>query len=124
MPEVYSTFDVFVLSSHDEGMSNAILEAMAMEKAVVATDVGGTGEVVRHGHTGLLVPPRDPEALAAAINEMLAHPRRAREMGRLGRGIVEESFSARAMVRQLEQLYLNLVAKRGVALANAVRTAL
>jgi glycosyltransferase involved in cell wall biosynthesis len=71
MPEVLSAFDVFVLSSHDEGMSNAILEAMAMEKAVVATDVGGTGEVVRHGHSGLLVPAKDPEAWAAAIGEVL-----------------------------------------------------
>ena len=124
MPEAYSAFDVFVLSSHDEGMSNAILEAMAMEKPVVATDVGGTREVVRHGHTGLLVPPRDPEALAAAISEMLEQPGRAREMGRLGRRIVEEGFSARAMVRHMEQLYLDLAAERGLALANAVGTAL
>ncbi len=115
MPEVLSAFDLFVLSSHDEGMSNAILEAMAMEKAVVATDVGGTGEVVRHGHSGLLVPPKDPEALAAAILEVVAQPLRAREMGRLGRRIVEEGFSAQAMVRQMEQLYLDLAAARGLA---------
>src|SRR5262249_24382190 len=56
MPEVLSAFDVSVLSSHDEGMSNAVLEAMAMELPVVATDVGGTGDVVRHGQSGLLVP--------------------------------------------------------------------
>jgi glycosyltransferase involved in cell wall biosynthesis len=124
MPEVYSAFDVFVLSSHDEGMSNAILEAMAMEKPVVATDVGGTGEVVRHGHSGLLIPPKDPEALAAAINEMLAQPARAREMGRLGRRIVEDGFSAHAMVRQMERLYLDLAAAHGLTLANAVETAL
>jgi L-malate glycosyltransferase len=124
MPEVLSAFDIFVLSSHDEGMSNAILEAMAMEKPVVATDVGGTGEVLRHGRSGLLVPPKDPEALAAAINEMLGQPARAREMGRFGRRIVEEGFSARAMVRQMEQLYLDLAAERGLALASAVGTAL
>jgi glycosyltransferase involved in cell wall biosynthesis len=124
MPDVYSAFDVFVLSSHDEGMSNAILEAMAMEKPVVATDVGGTGEVVRHGHSGLLVPPKDPEALAAAINEMLAQPARAREMGRLGRRVVEDHFSAHAMVRQMERVYLGLAAKRGLLLAEAAKTAL
>ena len=122
MPEVFSAFDAFVLSSHDEGMSNAILEAMAMEKPVVATDVGGTGEVVRHGHSGLLVPPKDPHALAAAISEVLAQPARAREMGRLGRRIVEDGFSAHAMVRQMEQLYLDLAAARGVALAKPVAT--
>ena len=89
---------------------------------MVATDVGGTGEVVRHGHTGLLVPPKDPHALALAISEVLAQPARAREMGRLGRRIVEESFSAHAMVRQMEQLYLDLAATRGVALAKPLAT--
>jgi L-malate glycosyltransferase len=123
MPEVLSAFDVFVLSSHDEGMSNAILEAMAMEKPVVATDVGGTGEVVRHGQSGLLVPPKDPEPLAIAISEILGQPARAHEMGRLGRRIVEEGFSAHAMVRQMEQLYLDLAAQHGVALAQAAQTA-
>jgi glycosyltransferase involved in cell wall biosynthesis len=123
MPEVLSAFDVFVLSSHDEGMSNAILEAMAMERPVVATDVGGTGEVVRHGQSGLLVPPKDPETLAAAINEVVAQAVRAREMGRLGRRIVEEGFSAHAMVRQMEHLYCDLAVQRGVALASAAETA-
>lgn len=122
MPEVLSAFDVFVLSSHDEGMSNAILEAMAMEKPVVATDVGGTAEVVRHGQSGLLVPAKDPEALAVAIGEMLSQPTRAREMGRCGRCIVEEGFSAHSMVQQMERLYLDLLAERGVVAARAAET--
>jgi glycosyltransferase involved in cell wall biosynthesis len=113
MPEVYGAFDLFVLSSHDEGMSNAILEAMATERPVIATDVGGTGEVVRHGQTGLLVPPRDPEPLAAAIGELLANPERWPVMGAQGRAVVEEGFSARAMVRQMEALYLDLLRQRG-----------
>jgi glycosyltransferase involved in cell wall biosynthesis len=115
MPRVLSAFDLFVLSSHDEGMSNAVLEAMAMEKAVVATDVGGTGEVVRHGHSGLLVPPKDPVALAQAIGEILNQPERLREMGRAGRRIVVERFSAMSMVRQMEALYLELARERGIA---------
>jgi glycosyltransferase involved in cell wall biosynthesis len=122
MPEVFSAFDVFVLSSHDEGMSNAILEAMAMEKPVVATDVGGTGEVIRHGQSGLLVPPKDSHALAVAISEVLAQPARAREMGRLGRRIVEDGFSAHAMVRQMEQVYLDLAATHGLVLAKPIPT--
>lgn len=117
MPEVLTAFDIFVLSSHDEGMSNAILEAMAMEKPVVATDVGGTCEVVQHGRTGLLVPPRDPEALAAAIDELLLQPERAAEMGRQGRRVVEEGFSARSMVRQMERVYLELAAHHGIVAA-------
>lgn len=115
MPQVLSAFDVFVLSSHDEGMSNAILEAMAMEKPVVATDVGGTGEVVRHGATGYLVPAKDPLPLARAIGDVLAAaPAQRAAMGRLGREVVVAQFSARAMVRQMEELYTHLLRERGV----------
>lgn len=119
MPQVLSAFDLFVLSSHDEGMSNAILEAMAMERAVVATDVGGTGEVVRDGESGLLVPAKDPVALAQAIEAVAADPARRRAMGELGRRIVENKFSARAMVRQMEELYLTIAAGRRLAWASA-----
>ena len=117
MPEVLSAFDVFVLSSHDEGMSNAILEAMAMEKPVVATDVGGTGEVVQDKKSGRLVPAKNPLPLAAAIEDMLAAPSAAQEMGVQGRQIVEERFSAHAMVSQMEALYLQLLRERGVRLS-------
>jgi glycosyltransferase involved in cell wall biosynthesis len=111
MPEVLSAFDVFVLSSHDEGMSNAILEAMAMEKPVVATDVGGTAEVVRQGETGLLVPPRIVEPLADAIAALVQSPERGLSMGVRGREIVVQGFSSRSMVRQMEDLYLSLAQK-------------
>lgn len=114
MPQVYPAFDVFVLASQDEGMSNALLEAMAAERAVVATDVGGTGEVVRHGESGVLVPGRDPEALARALADVLSAPARRTEMGRIGRRIVEEKFSAQSMVRQMEKMYLDLAARRGL----------
>jgi L-malate glycosyltransferase len=113
MPEVLASFDLFVLSSHDEGMSNAILEAMAMEKPVVATDVGGTGEVVREGVSGRLVPPRQVAPLARAIEEVLSDSEGMRELGRKGRAIVVESFSARSMVRQMEALYERLARKKG-----------
>jgi glycosyltransferase involved in cell wall biosynthesis len=113
MPEVLSAFDLFVLSSHDEGMSNSILEAMAMEKPVVATDVGGTGEVVQSGRTGLLVPPKDPAALAAAIVELLETPADAvAAIGQRARTVVVERFSAHAMVRQMEELYTQLLQAR------------
>lgn len=113
MPEVLSAFDLFVLSSHDEGMSNAILEAMAMRKPVVATDVGGTGEVVQHGRSGLLVPARDPVPLAEAMRRILEDQDLAASMGRVGREIVVDRFSARAMVRQMENLYTHLLRERG-----------
>jgi L-malate glycosyltransferase len=113
--EVLSAMDVFVLSSHDEGMSNAILEAMAMQIPVVATDVGGTGEVVQPGRTGLLVPPKDPTALAQAITQILTvPPESATAMGRRGREVVIERFSAHSMVRQMEDLYAHLLEARGL----------
>lgn len=120
MPEVLSAFDLFVLCSHDEGMSNAILEAMAMEKPVVATDVGGTGEVVDDGRSGLLVPPKVVEPLAAAIVELMSDADRMGEMGRLGRRIVVEKFSARSMVKQMEALYEQLLGRRSGARDTAV----
>ncbi len=113
MPEVLSAFDLFVLSSHDEGMSNAILEAMAMEKPVVATDVGGTGEVVKEGVTGRLVAPKVVEPLAAAIEDVLSNPERMDRMGKAGRLNVVESFSSHSMVRQMESLYERLLEPRG-----------
>jgi glycosyltransferase involved in cell wall biosynthesis len=121
MPEVLQAFDLFVLSSHDEGMSNAILEAMAMEKAVVATDVGGTGEVVQEGITGRLVPPKVVEPLAQAIAGVLENREEMLGMGRRGRATVVESFSSRSMVRQMESLYSNLVVQRGGLRKAAVR---
>ena len=123
MPEVLSAFDLFVLSSHDEGMSNAVLEAMAMRLPVVATDVGGTGEVVRHGASGLLVPAKDPVALAQSIGEVISDRERAAAMGRLGREIVVERFSAPAMVRQMEELYFEIARSKNVALGRAAHAA-
>ena len=111
IPEVLAAFDVFVLASHDEGMSNAVMEAMSVGKPVVATDVGGTGEMVERNVAGLLVPPKDPQALATAIEELLDDPGRAVEMGRQGRRIVDERFSLDRMVRRMEELYETLWAE-------------
>jgi glycosyltransferase involved in cell wall biosynthesis len=125
VPEVLSAFDVFVLSSHGEGMSNAILEAMAMERPVVATGVGGTVEVVEEGVTGRLVAARDPAALAAGITSVLDAPDRGRAMGARGRQVVIDRYSASAMVRRMEGLYTQLLAARatGQPVATALSTA-
>jgi glycosyltransferase involved in cell wall biosynthesis len=97
--------DIFVLPSLYEGFGIAILEAMAAGRPVVATAVGGIPEVVVHGETGLLVPPGDPVALAAALHELLAHPERARALGARGRERACKHFSIEAVVRQHEALY-------------------
>jgi glycosyltransferase involved in cell wall biosynthesis len=100
-----AAMDVFVLPSHAEGMSNALLEAMAAERPVVATAVGGTPEVVETGRTGIVVPPGDPDALARTALGLLADPRRATALAQAGARAVEERFGARRMVERLERLY-------------------
>jgi glycosyltransferase involved in cell wall biosynthesis len=100
--------DVVVVPSHTEGMSNALLEAMAMGRAVIATAVDGNLDVVSDGVTGLLVPPRDPAALAAALVRLVDDPERARQMGRAARARIEEAFTLQAMVASHEELYRGL----------------
>ncbi len=97
--------DLFVHSSHQEGFPNAVLEAMAAGKAVVAADVGGVPEAVAHGETGLLVPPRNPAAMAAALVVLLRDPARARRMGEAGRRRVVERHSLERMAAEIEGLY-------------------
>lgn len=105
--------DIFVLSSRAEGLPNAVLEAMAAARPVVATAVGGTPEVVVHGETGLLAPSEDPAALAAALQELLDDPARAAAMGVAGRRRVEDRFTVERMVEATQELYAGLLAKEG-----------
>src|SRR5262249_815838 len=105
-PDIMRALDVFVLPSLREGLSNTILEAMASGLPVVATRVGGNPELVADGNTGLLVPPRDPGALANAMSLLLADPRKAQTFGAAGKHRVETEFSLARMVRETEDLYL------------------
>ncbi len=105
-------FDLFVQPSLHEGLPNTVLEAMATDLPVVATAVGGTPEAVVDGVTGLLVPPRDPAALAEAITTLLRDPDLQRKMGRAGRERVEKYFSVERMVQQTEALYEELIKKK------------
>jgi glycosyltransferase involved in cell wall biosynthesis len=109
VPAWLAACDVFVLPSDWEGMPNAALEAMAAGRPAVATAVGGTPDVVLDGVTGLLVPPRDPAALAQAIQSLLDDPVRARAMGVAGRQRVEQYFSLAAVVAQTVALYDSLL---------------
>jgi len=97
--------DVFVLPSLTEGISLALLEAMACGCPVVATRVGGNPEVVVDGQTGFLVPPKDPEAMAEAIITILQDKRMAQSMGEAGRRRVEEKFSLARMVNEYQKVY-------------------
>ena len=100
--------DALVLPSYTEGLPNVALEASAAGVPVVATAVGGTPEVVRDGETGLLVPSGQPQALAAALNRLLASRELGRAMGAAGRERMEDLFTFEAQARQYESLFEKL----------------
>lgn len=108
----YALMDIFVLPSLWEGLPYAVLEAMAMSKPVVATAVTGTREVIIPDKTGLLVPSRDEEALAAAVITLIGKPDLRRQMGANGRLVVESDFRIESKVKQLEAHYESLLQER------------
>ncbi len=103
VPDLLPLLDIFTLCSRSEGMSNTILEAMAFGLPVVATAVGGTPEMVRHGETGYLVPSQDAQRLEAALRQLLSDADQCQRMGRRGRYRTETMFSLSAMVDAYEQ---------------------
>jgi glycosyltransferase involved in cell wall biosynthesis len=100
---------VSVLPSLSEGLSNSLLESMAAGVPVVATNVGGNPEIVEDGISGLLVPPRDSEALATAMIRVLTDTGLAARFGLAGRNRVREMFSMQRSVDSVERLYNTLV---------------
>ncbi len=105
VPDLLATMEVFVLPSVAEDFGRVLLEAMAIERPVVATAAGGVPEVVEENVTGLLVRPADPVALAEAISTLLADPCRAQAMGRAGRQRVEKHFNLRRHAELVEAVY-------------------
>lgn len=106
---LHHTFDIFVQSSEREGTPNAVLEAMAMETPLVATDVGGTSELVNDGVHGLLVPRNVPAQLRTALERVLADSAGARTRAAAARRRVETDLSFERRVRRIEALYEELV---------------
>jgi glycosyltransferase involved in cell wall biosynthesis len=115
VPELMRRFDCFVLSSIIEGMPNALLEAMALGRPVVTTSAGGSAEVVVDGESGLVVPPKDPRALAAAVVRVLGDREFAARLAAAGERRVRDHFSLEAMLCALDALYRSQLARAGIA---------
>ena len=105
IPEILSCADVFLLSSLNEGFGLVLVEAMAMRLPIVATRVGGVPEVVAHEKTGILVAPKDPKAMADAVQRLYHNRQRAKELGLAGFERAEHVFDIPKIVKQYEQLY-------------------
>lgn len=108
----HAAFDVSALCSLHEGFPNTLVEAMALARPVVATDVGGVPDAVVDGETGLLVPPASPERFAEALATLLAAPARAQAFGTAGRRRAWTLFRSAGVLEQLMTLYAELTSHR------------
>lgn len=114
VPQILASLDLFVLSSHLEGMGSILMDAMACRLPVVATKVGGIPEVVIQGETGLLVPPRRPSALAKSILKLYNDRTLASRLGERGYEVVHQKFSAESMADKIINVYDTLAWKKGI----------
>lgn len=105
MPAVLASSTLVCLPSYREGLPKSLLEAASCGRAIVATDVPGCREIVRHGKNGLLVPARDAGALADALGTLLADPALRQAMGARGRSMVLAEFSEQVVLRQTLDIY-------------------
>jgi glycosyltransferase involved in cell wall biosynthesis len=109
VPEVMASFDILAFPSHAESFGVVLIEAMAMEKPVVSTNCDGVLDIVVDGVTGIYVPPKDAEALAAGIERLIAHPELREQYGRAGRLRVLEHFDQSRQLQKLEAVYFSLL---------------
>jgi glycosyltransferase involved in cell wall biosynthesis len=116
VPRILASLDLFVLSSHLEGLGTSLLDAMASRLPVVATETGGIPEVVINQKTGLLVPPRDPAALAQAVLTLYRDRELSARMASRGFELVHEKFSAEGMAWKIIDLYEKTARKKGIRL--------
>jgi len=109
----YQIADLFVMSSIGEGLGTAVMDALAVGKPLVATNVGGIPEIIRDGETGRLVPPADPAALAEGIIELVSNPEKAKRMASQGQVDVRRNFTVEAMVDGNIAVYEQILRAKG-----------
>jgi glycosyltransferase involved in cell wall biosynthesis len=114
VPDLLAAFDLFVLSSLWEGLPRVVTQAMASGLPVVATAIDGSAEAIEEGVNGLLTPPGEPQAIAAAVLQLLRDPAQRRQMGQSGQARALE-FDVRTMVAKIAALYEELLQQKGLA---------
>src|SRR4030042_3795671 len=112
IPEILASINIFVMPSIAEGFPNALLEAMAMGKPIVATEVGGIPEIVKNGFNGLLVPPRDTVSLSKAIKELISNDQLAAKLGQAASNLVHDNLSIKAIAQKWQSLYLSILKEK------------
>jgi glycosyltransferase involved in cell wall biosynthesis len=112
IPDILASINIFVMPSIAEGLPNALLEAMAMGKPIVTTEVGGIPEIVKNGFNGLLVPPRDTLSLSKAIKELISNDRLAAKLGQAARDLVHDNLSIKAIAQKWQSLYLSILKEK------------
>lgn len=108
MPALMGSCHIVCLPSYHEGLPKALIEAAAAGRPIVTTDVPGCREVVRDGDSGFLVPPRDHEALSAALTRLIASGTLRAEMGARGRVRAEKEFASELVINQTLALYAEM----------------
>jgi glycosyltransferase involved in cell wall biosynthesis len=115
IPDLLGSCDLFVLPSLFEGLPISVMEAMAAGRAVIATNAGGTGELISNCETGLLIPPADVDALTRAVATLIADRALRERLAGEGRARIRSDFSAAAMVTQVTNVYQEILRARGMA---------
>jgi glycosyltransferase involved in cell wall biosynthesis len=112
IPEILASINIFVMPSIAEGFPNALLEAMAMGKPIVTTEVGGIPEIVKNKFNGLLVPPRDTVSLSKAIKELISNDQLAAKLGQAASNLVHDNLSIKAIAQKWQSLYLSILKEK------------
>ena len=110
----YAAMDIFVLPSFFEGLSNSLLEAMAMGKTIIATRVGGNKDIILNGKNGFLVPTRDPQAISSSIGKLIESAQLRKTIGQINRETAVKEFRWEKTVSKIEQIYKNIVGEAHV----------
>jgi len=120
VPELLKTSDIGLLTSHEEGFSNAVIEGLAAGLPMIVTNVGGNAEAVVSGKTGIVVPPHDPSSLGRAILQLVSNPQLRSKMADAARTRAGRDFAIESCVEKYDRLYHGLLAGQRIGEINGV----